>query len=463
MGAKLDKQYLEQMKGGKWRVTVKVPDAARDVIGRARLKRALGTDSLQEANRLKWPIVAEFQRQIAAALGKAPDPALDALALGYRAQLQGASEEEEAPDGRSYSQADLVDLEIAEEAEAMAGLPVGVNDQGQPIYDPAKMRSAERFMAIARGKRTPLRVPEDAFRKQKGANWQAKTWAKYDRVMILLEDWLEGRRGGASVEAVDRKAAGAFLADMQEGHGWTPKTVNGYLSCLRQYWKWMIKRGYAENSPWEGQQLETPRRAQENKERAFTTEEMRKLMGGDPVPYLGDLMRLAALTGARLGALVELRVRDCQDGVFLMPRQKSEQGARRVPIHSDLAALVARRCEGRAGDDWLFPEVPPVRPDESASKVRGDKAGKAFARYAEKVGVRDKVQGVRRSRVNFHSFRRWFITTAHEALAAGAVGFKETTISEVVGHKVEGMTFGVYKDAAPDVQLRACVEAVRLP
>ena len=463
MGVKLDKKHLEQMKGGKWRVTVKVPDEARAVIGRARLKRSLGTDSLQEANRLKWPIVAEFQRQIAAALGKAPDPALDALALGYRAQLQGASEEEEAPDGRSYSQADLVDLGIAEEAEAMAGLPVGVDDQGQPIYDPAKMRHAERFMAIARGKRTPLRVPEDAFRKQKGANWQAKTWAKYDRVMILLEAWLEGRRGGASVEAVDRKAAGAFLADMQEAHGWTAKTANGYLSCLRQYWKWMIKRGFVERSPWEGQQLETPRRTDETEQRPFTTEEMRKLMGGDPVPYLGDLMRLAALTGARLGALVQLRVRDCRDGVFLMPPQKSEPGARRVPIHSDLAALVARRCEGKAGDDWLFPEVPPVRPDESASKVRGDKAGKAFARYAKALAVRDERPGRRRSGVTFHSFRRWFITEAHEALAAGASGYEESTISEVVGHKLQGITMGVYKGAASDAQRRACVEAVRLP
>jgi hypothetical protein len=329
VSAKKDTKYLESYKGGGWGVIFPVPRAARDVIGRAKLKRSLQTDSLEEANRRKWPVVAEFQAQVDAALGKAPDPALDALALGYRAQLQGASEEEEAPDGRSYSQADLVDLGIAEEAEAMAGLPLGVDGQGLPLYDPAKLRKAERFAAIARGKRTPLRLPEDAFRKQKGTNWQAKTWAKYDRVMILLEDWLDGRRGGATVEALDRKAAGLFLEEMQEAHGWTPKTVNGYLSCLRQYWKWMSKRGYAENSPWEGQQLETSRQVDEDKERAFTKEEMRKLMGGDPVPYLGDLMRLAALTGARLGSLVQLRVKDCQDGVFLMPRQKSERWSRK--------------------------------------------------------------------------------------------------------------------------------------
>jgi integrase len=93
------------------------------------------------------------------------------------------------------------------------------------------------------------------------------------------------------------------------------------------------------------------------------------------VPYLGDLMRLAALTGARPGALVELRVKDCEDGVFLMPPQKSEPGARRVPIHSDLVALVARRCEGKVGDDWLFPEVPPCDQMKAQARCGGIRRG----------------------------------------------------------------------------------------
>ena len=461
MGAKKDTRYLERYKGGGWGVIFPVPRAARGVIGRAKLKRSLQTDSLEEANRRKGPVVAEFQAQVDAALGKTPD--LEGAALRFRMQRNSASEDEEAPDGRGFSPRDLVDLEIAQEAEALAGLPVGVDNQGLPAYEPSKLVKAKRFNDIARSRVTPLRLPEVDFRAQKGTGWQGKTWGKYDRIMGLLVPWLQDKRGGATVEGVDRRTAGAFIGETLREQGWTPQTLNGYLSCLQQYWGWMVDRGLAGDNPWLGQRVKPPKRTQENKERAFTIEEMRKLMCGDPVPYLGDLMRLAALTGARLGALVELRVRDCQDGVFLMPRQKGEPGARRVPIHSDLAALVARRCESKAGDDWLFPEVPPVRPDESASKVRGDKAGKAFARYAKALGVVDKRPGARRSLVNFHSFRRWFITAAHEALAAGAVGFKEATISEVVGHKLEGMTFGVYKDAAPDAQLRACVEAVRLP
>lgn len=78
--------------------------------------------------------------------------------------------------------------------------------------------------------------------------------------------------------------------------------------------------------------------------------------------------------------------------------------------------------------------------------------------------MRDVVEGKRRSRVNFHSFRRWFITEAEKALGSqGAGGFTAATISDVVGHKVSGMTFGVYRDAASDAQRKACIEAVRLP
>lgn len=460
MGIKRDTAHLERMNGGKWRVSVKVPDAARPVIGSARLKRSLGTDSLEEANRLKWPVVAEFQAKIAQALGRDPEGYLEGRALVYREQLARAAWEEDAPGDLGYSEGELVDLEIAQEAEALAGPPIGVGHDGMPIHDPAKAAQARRFMEIARGKVTPLRGPEGDFRGQKGTNWAPKTWGKFDLIMIKLEAWLRGKRGGAAVEAVDRKAAGDFLAETQRAMGWTAKTCNSYLSCLSTYWKWMEKRGLIEGNPWDRQRLETPRKAKEEEERPFTREEMRRLLGGDPPGYLGDLIRLAALTGARLGALVQLRVKDCQGDVFLFQPQKREPGVRRVPIHPDLRAIVARRCEGKPGDAWLFPEVPPA---VNPKVARGDKAGKAYRRYAEGLGVVDNVPGTRRDRINFHSFRRWFITEAQEALTAGASGYTETTISEVVGHKVEGMTMGTYKGAASDAQRRACVEAVRLP
>jgi len=57
---------------------------------------------------------------------------------------------------------------------------------------------------------------------------------------------------------------------------------------------------------------------------------------------------------------------------------------------------------------------------------------------------------------NFHSFRRWFISKAEQA------GIDERIISDVVGHKRQSMT-GRYSAGASMEQMRACVEAVKLP
>lgn len=62
-----DKSHLE-WHGKQWRVTVLVPKAAREKIGKAHLKESLGTHNLTTANLLKPPIVSRFKRQIEEAL-----------------------------------------------------------------------------------------------------------------------------------------------------------------------------------------------------------------------------------------------------------------------------------------------------------------------------------------------------------------------------------------------------------
>ena len=65
----------------------------------------------------------------------------------------------------------------------------------------------------------------------------------------------------------------------------------------------------------------------------------------------------------------------------------------------------------------------------------------------------------RRSLVNFHSWRRWFVTKAVNA------GQPAHIVALVVGHREgrKGMTLGRYWQGADDDALRACVEAVKLP
>jgi integrase len=160
--------------------------------------------------------------------------------------------------------------------------------------------------------------------------------------------------------------------------------------------------------------------------------EVQKLLEGSCNPSLSLLMQVAAVSGARLDAIVNMTI---EDGCFVFPPQKKEEKARRVPIHSSLRSHSALKTYGH----WSRPASP----------------SQAFTYYRRKV-LGEDAPGRRRAVTNFHSFRRWFISKAEQA------GIDERVISDVVGHKRRSMT-GRYSAGATMEQMRVCVEAVTLP
>lgn len=59
--------------------------------------------------------------------------------------------------------------------------------------------------------------------------------------------------------------------------------------------------------------------------------------------------------------------------------------------------------------------------------------------------------------MDFHSFRRWFITKAEQA------GQQVHIIQSTVGHAREGVTLKTYSGGPSLIQRRKVVESVRLP
>jgi len=205
--------------------------------------------------------------------------------------------------------------------------------------------------------------------------------------------------------------------------------------------------------PWTGQVPSRPHKDANGaaEQRAFTEDELRRLLTGPTDQTLRDFMSVAALTGLRREEIGQLTVGDCADRVFVVRNGKTASARRRVPIHSGLVALVARRIQGKSASAFVFQEL------RSKNAERTDPIGKAFTRYGRQFGIQDGTG--RRSRVNFHSFRRTFITSAVNA------GQPPHVVSLVVGHTEgrKGMTLGRYWQGADDPMLRACVESVRLP
>ena len=92
---------------------------------------------------------------------------------------------------------------------------------------------------------------------------------------------------------------------------------------------------------------------------------------------------------------------------------------------------------GKEPSAFLFHELPDQKGD---ARGRGAPVSQAFTRTRRDLGVDEVIAGARQSRIDFHSFRRWFIRKGVEALERGATGFIAWTIADVVGHSKKRWT-----------------------
>jgi len=449
-----DRKYLESH-GSQWRVVINVPRRLHAKLG-TKLKRPLGTDSIREANRLKWDVVAELK----ALIEQADNPLLSLDAARKRTREKAMAEAALLAERRKIAfdaeKLDQVDEEIAMTAEKLAGRPVEFDEYGHEVYDPNRFATATEFMHLARGDKTPVDYHHTKYLAM--SNVKPRTQADDKRAMALLKQWCKKAGVAPYLQAIGKKEAVRFCDELPTiTDSLTPVTLNKYVSRLSVYWAWLENRHEVETNVWKGRRLKEPQQTTDQRERPFTEDEMKALLGGNAEPHMHDLMRIAALTGARLDAIVCLKVKDCRDdGVFVFKPQKREPGSRLCPIHSSLTKIIERRKKGKGPEDDIFPEWPGVKKSKSL-RERSFKTSNEFTAYRRGVHVDDTREGKRRGLVNFHSFRRWFITKAEQA------GQPESTIAAVVGHKRIGMTLGVYSAGPLVEQARQCVESVKLP
>lgn len=299
-----------------------------------------------------------------------------------------------------------------------------------------------------------------------------KTTNERRGIIMMFARWC--REKGKTLDRVDRRLAGQYASEFLDGKHHV--TQGKHLSALRQYWIYLARRGHvtppageAVNSgwPWNDQAIEkkgkrVERGAQSAEERPFTDDEVKTLITAEypfkaaDAQVMKDVLLASLLSGMRQAEIVTLWVQEVvEEGgelFFDIQHGKTAAAARKVPVHSALAAMVRKRLAGKGPQDMLFDEL------ASASNP-SDTFGKRFKRWREAVGVADSREGVRRSLVNFHSARRWFTTKARHA------GQSKETIADVIGHRPDkqDVTFGVYAREASQDQKRACVEAVTLP
>lgn len=451
------KAHLE-LHGGSYRVVVAVPPPLRPALGKSKLVQNLGTDSLRLANLMKRPHVERFRRLIEAQAGFAGASGPD-MAVALELAKVAADLRRNGSDAEWEEFARAVDERRAEiRYEGSRVVSFDDPDDGQfeaVVGRPAQIAKADMFAAIAHGRATPVDVFHANYREQ--LHVKSRTRADDERAMKLLRVWCERNGIPFTLEEIGEKTAHAFADALPATTGLSPVTCAKYIGRLAGYWQWMLPRVDAVSSnPFKGITIRAPRPRHDERERAFTEREVAALLGGPATQQMHDLMRIGALTGARLDAIVDLSVSDVSGGCFLFKPQKREESPRFVPIHPELREIVARRTAGRKPSDEFFPEWPPVRKAGSA-RERSFKTSNHFTDYRRSVGVDQVVPGKRRSLVNFHSFRRWFISRLEQA------GVAAELIAALVGHKRGSVTFDVYSEGPAMRSARRAIGKLSLP
>ena len=453
------KAYLE-LHAGAWRVVVFVPKAARGPIGATKLVRNLETDSLKEANVLKRPHVEAFKRRISAALASVGRPSDDDMHLAiefskvaHALRRDGTAEEREELDRAVYERHAAIRWKGSHWVRA-EDPEIGPTDVEVAL--PEQTRKAMLFSAVAHGRVTPIDVRHEEYLK--GLDVKDRTLADDARALRMLKAWCVRESVPATLEGIDVPSAHAFVDDLVANSGLDRVTCKKYVGRLAAYWSWMAPRLPAAEgrNPFAGIAIRRKKGEARQKERPFTDREVADLLRGPATPHMLDLMLIGALTGARLDAIVDLKVADTDHGCLRFKAQKREAHARFVPVHPALHDVIMRRRAGKARNDDLFPEWPPVR-KVGSMRERSFKASNHFTAYRRAAGVDEQVEGRRRSLVNFHSFRRWFISRMEQAGVDGAM------IAAIVGHRRGSITLDVYSEGPKMRAARRAIAKIKLP
>jgi len=310
---------------------------------------------------------------------------------------------------------------------------------GIELPNGAGFEEAQLFYKRVTGQWTPLDQHLEQFlREAKVSNVTKK--ARRSAVGRLMS-WMKQ----PALQKLTRQQAGQFITHLTNT-GISPVTVNGIISNLASYQKYLVKRGLHKENVWAGQQLPTKGSKQERV--PWETEEIMLMIQKAPTGFLLDVVLFGALTGMRASELANLKLCDCVNG-FTIREGKTDAAERRIPKHPQLDDAFLKRIHGKCRDDYLFHEI------TAKSENRGKALTKRFARWRTKLF--GEVEG-RQSPKCFHSFRHHFID---ERLKAG---IDLRLIQMVVGHQPDGgVTTNAYGHGLSEDQARAVVKGASLP
>jgi integrase len=259
--------------------------------------------------------------------------------------------------------------------------------------------------------------------------------------------------GDVPLTAVTRAAASGFLGGLKVGSN---RTRNAYASTLRSVFECARRRGrFVGDNPFDGMKAKVAGTSYQ----PFTAAELQTLFDAlpretKPAKHTPDtalpwVALIALYTGMRLEEISQLTTADVREEsangatVWCVDvhnggenKLKNDSSARLIPIHSALvhAGLLDYVEALRAGP--LFPGL----------TRRESKGGKVGARVGELFRKRLVALGLKREGLCFHSLRH------NVSNSLDVAGVPQSDAARILGHRVSGMSYGVYSQAGPGLK-----------
>jgi integrase len=439
----MDTKYL-LLKGNTYYAILRVTPSLQPIVGKQRFQQSLKTSDIREARKRRHAVIAKWRDYLdtitKAHKAKTPIDKLTAAAklLGESLRSQEYTEENirmawedllEQYLRENHKRNDKPDWNPEEDEEWL--IPSAVEKQIDTAY---KVVFESDFYLISKALEDYLKEIKRKVRNQ--------TYTAKERRIQAFLSWLKVDR---EPKSITKREAGRYVTEELLMQSAAIKTTKDTIGDLSAFFSWMEARGMIDSNPFKGLsgsvKEHTRGTPDKIKRREWTEEELKKLLTGIPKGDKRYICAVIALySGMRANEIAELEVKDVNDDYFHIPEGKTESSVRNVPIHPVIKALV-KECKEKSYDGYLIPGLKRGGEDNK----RGHYLIKRLSRLIRvNLGITDP-------KVVFHSLRKNFSTALENAQVP------EHIAQQIVGHKKQSLTYGLYSKG---VNLKVLHEAV---
>ena len=256
---------------------------------------------------------------------------------------------------------------------------------------------ASRYYRIAMGYETPGKLLSEVFKEDREKRQPPLSVSTINNLKTVEREFLDF--AGAEIELlqVKREKAAEFVDDYlpqlrspKAPNGPGPATIAKKVTLLRGVWEWAKERKVKllpmdYPNPWDklapsDREIEAAKKPR----RPFNPNETVALFAAEPEgTALGDIIRVALLTGVRLEEIASLEARqiDPKARWYNIAKGKTKNAARVVPLVDMAQRIVLRRLEAVNRTGPLFPELPLRK----STDKRGGVASQRFTKLRRKV------------------------------------------------------------------------------